>query len=66
MRISDLFFFPEGGSNLGKRKAARIKCTTEESDEPQLKLIAALLNCIGRWSGSAVSAGSTVVNIASK
>ena len=23
-------------------------------------------NCIGRWSGSAVSAGSTVVNIASK
>ena len=42
MRISD-FFFSEGGSNLGKRKAARINCTTEESDEPQLKLIAALM-----------------------
>ena len=39
-----LFFFPErGGGQSRETQAARIKCTTKESDEPQLKLIAALM-----------------------
>ena len=42
MRISD-FFFPEAGEQSRETQAARIKCTTKESDEPQLKLIAALI-----------------------
>ena len=44
MRISIfLFFFSGGGGQSRETQAARIKCTTEESDEPQLKLIAALM-----------------------
>ena len=45
MRISDFFFFFPGGGGGQSREtqAARIKCTTKESDEPQLKLIAALM-----------------------
>ena len=41
MRISD--FFSGGGEQSRETQAARIKCTTKESDEPQLKLIAALM-----------------------
>ena len=46
MRKSDFFLFfvfSEGGGQFRETQAARIKCTTKESDEPQLKLIAALM-----------------------